>query len=285
MEIVPPQRQGVAGTISVTAKGIRSLGAEVVDAGKLEGCKATSVGALLKRMTRILSDPGVSGRFVAADGLCSEPIPMPDLLLGLIVHSDRDGAALPQSLGGPLRVVYPPGVGSQRCKNDGRPMAVNVKDCVRLELFSAFETTDVTLSRELSQMAPQLMLELNEHHGGTLAALGAHHAALADVASACVTSIDARGLTLTVVVESVLRVEKPGILVAFPRPLTSASEVMPYVTEEMSAAAYGALGLGFRLRHGAFARRASRSPWAAAVAVLGVAGAVGLLVAARRRAR
>jgi hypothetical protein len=293
MEIVPPERLAVSGSISVGAKGIRGLEATPIVEGKLAGCKGCSVGSLLSRVTRVRGDPGISGIFVGADGFKTEPIAMEELVQGLIVHSDSAGDELPAKLGGPLRVVFPDGIKSQTCKVDGQPMAVNVKGCARLVLSSSFEATDASLTHELNELGPRIMLELNERErdprsnaAGSLAAFATHFAGLADVTAASVTALDARGLTLTVTVETVLRVEKAGVLVPVPRPLGSAADVSTYLAE-MQRASFKALGLGFRLRHGRAAALARRlPPWTAAAAtVLVAAGALALALRARAPAR
>ena len=105
--------------------------------GKLAGCHGVTVGTLFaslhhgEKMSRY-----VKGTFKAADGVETEDIPSKELAQGLIIHSDTSGTEeLPAALGGPVRVVYPPGVAVQSAIC-GTPKPVNLKGVVRLNLRS-----------------------------------------------------------------------------------------------------------------------------------------------------
>ena len=120
------------------SSALRALGStpltEAQGGAKLAGCQYLTVDALLKALHhgQKLSKQ-VRGHFLAMDGVQSDEISMPDLGRGMIVHSDAAGADLPEDLGGPVRVVYPPGcaVQSAIC---GTPKPVNLKKAVRLML-------------------------------------------------------------------------------------------------------------------------------------------------------
>ena len=104
------------------------------EAKKLAGCVGTPVAALLPKHITKLTHP--CGVFTASDGLMTEPITLTELAQGVIVHSTADGAPLPVSMGGPLRVWYPPGVAVQRspCMTGEGP--VNVKAARSLAVHS-----------------------------------------------------------------------------------------------------------------------------------------------------
>lgn len=106
--------------------------------GKLEGCLATPISALLASVTnKATLAASATATFTAADTVCCDPIMQPDLLHGFLVHSTADGKNdLPDGMGGPLRVVYPDGMAIQTsiC---GTPKPVNLKNVVLMKLSSS----------------------------------------------------------------------------------------------------------------------------------------------------
>jgi len=95
---------------------------------KLEGCLATPIDKLLPTQPVLVG----TGTFIASDGASTQPIPIPDLRTGYVLHSAKDGSDLTQSLGGPLRVVYPEG--SNVTSICGKPTPLTLKGVTKLVL-------------------------------------------------------------------------------------------------------------------------------------------------------
>lgn len=287
LEIVGPERLSVSRSISVTAKGLKTL--EVTPTpvgGKLAGCVGASVGALLAKVVGECGD-GVSGIFEAADGASTDPIAMHELVQGVVLHSDSSGAALPEKMGGPLRVVFPEGVAVQDSVCKTKQSSINLKMAVKLTLSSQFELKDAKLAQELSRIAPKAILELEQEHAHTVLAMAAHYGGMVDATAANIRALDARGFTFAVTTAD--GAEREGVLAPFPRPLEAGTDVAAQLAQlvaEMRATAFGALGLRFRLR--SYKRNFVDPPRRYCSAILLGAAALAALAAvycARARAR
>jgi hypothetical protein len=290
MEITGPDRLRVSSSITVAAGGLQKLQCDVLSrecAGpKLVGCKATAIGTLLGKVRPSLGQ-GVSGVFVASDGATTDPISFGDLVTGWIVHSDPTGAALPPSLGGPLRVVYPEG--SRVTSICGKPTALTLKGLVRLELYSEYELKDATIKRELDERAPELISEMEESRSASLMAFASVHGSVQWPARVVLAGLDARGFNLRVTTSSGHVVD--NVLAPYPRPLSSVDDVL-CLADEMHQAAFAELGVAFKLHARyytepglvAWRRVVRKSPAAApALAAASVAAVVlGALIAMRR---
>ena len=298
MELEGPDRCHVSSSITVTAAGLAKLEstpltAEIVGA-KLEGCKACRIATLLDRLRPNLGN-GISGYFTAADGVTTDPIPYADLRQGFVVHSDRAGVVpLQGSLGGPLRIIYPPAVAIQSsiC---GTAKPVNLKGCVKLTLASEYEVMQSVLAAELSKAAPSAILLLEETYGSDMFVAFARHfggvKAEEEIPRVRVAGVDARGFTVCVT-DASGKEDTFECLAPFPRPLTTADEIVPMALEMYGAAA-AALGWAERVKlqrrrlGAAFGRlRGGGGDGDATTAVVAVAAvaALGLLLVGRRRA-
>ena len=115
---------------------------------RLAGCTGATIASVLGRAVPGYARSIASGDFVASDGVQTDPIPLADLVQGVLVHSQAgrpsspaaDESAvtneLPPKLGGPLRVVYPDGCAIQSAVC-GTPKPVNLKGVVKLQLHAA----------------------------------------------------------------------------------------------------------------------------------------------------
>lgn len=259
MELSGPDRLNVTSSLTLTVKGLTKLESKTLPAGvggsKLVGCQAIALSTLLERVRPNLGN-GVSGIFTASDGVVTDPISFDELVKGFIVHSDAQGGALSQGLGGLLRLVFPDGVAVQAAVC-GTPKAVNLKGVIKLELKSTFEVEQLAVAKQLAASAPSIILYLEEHHGPKLLAIAYHlgcHLGPREqpVEKVRIMGLDARGLMLRVV-----RPGGPGgtqggtegeLLAPFPRPLVDGADIVP-LTFEMHARACAALGWRFRMRH------------------------------------
>jgi hypothetical protein len=296
MEIAGPDRLNVSSTISVTTKGLVKaesvpLPPEVLsNNSKLAGCKAISLKALLAR-TRPNLGNGVSGVLTAADGVSTDPIIFSELIQGYLVHSDATGAELPSALGGPIRAVFPDGVAIQSAVC-GTPKPVSLKSLAMLTLHSEYELRELAAARELTRDGPRLVAELEEFHSASLFAFARVHGGVVLPSAVAVAGLDARGLTLRITVADGGG-EQIEALAPFPRPISSASDVVP-IAMEMHRAAFAQLDWRFKLHCRYYTepvavacRMALRSPAnvAAATALLaGTAAAAVLLLRGRRAA-
>jgi hypothetical protein len=256
MELSGPDRLNVTSSLTLTVKGLTKLESKTLPAGvggsKLVGCKAIALSTLLERVRPNLGN-GVSGIFTASDGVVTDPISFDELVKGFIVHSDAQGGALSQGLGGLLRLVFPDGVAVQAAVC-GTPKAVNLKGVIKLELKSTFEVEQLAVAKQLAASAPSIILYLEEHHGPKLLAIAYHlgcHLGSREqpVEKVRIMGLDARGLMLRVVRLGGTRGGTEGELLApFPRPLVDGADIVP-LTFEMHARACAALGWRFRMRH------------------------------------
>ena len=283
LEIVGPERLSVSRSISVSAKGLKTLeSAPTPVSGKLAGCVGASVGALLAKVVGECGD-GVSGIFEAADGASTNPIAMHELVQGVVLHSDPSGAALPEKLGGPLRVVFPEGVAVQDSVCKTKQSSINLKMAVKLTLSSQFELKDAKLAQELSGIAPKAILELEQEHAATVLAMAAHYGGVADATAANIRALDARGFTFALTTAD--GAERDGVLAPFPRPLEAGTDMAAQLAQlvaEMRAAAFSALGLRYRLRS---YKRRYVDPRASVLLVSATAVAAVAVYCARARAR
>jgi hypothetical protein len=258
MELSGPDRLNVTSSLTLTVKGLTKLESKTLPAGvggsKLVGCQAIALSTLLERVRPNLGN-GVSGIFTASDGVVTDPISFDELVKGFIVHSDAQGGALSQGLGGLVRLVFPDGVAVQAAVC-GTPKAVNLKGVIKLELKSTFEVEQLAVAKQLAASAPSIILYLEEHHGPKLLAIAYHLGCHLEpreqpVEKVRIMGLDARGL--------MLRVVRPGgtkglggtegeLLAPFPRPLVDGADIVP-LTFEMHARACAALGWRFRMRH------------------------------------
>ena len=252
MELSGPDRLNVTSSLTLTVKGLTKLESKTLPAGvggsKLVGCQAIALSTLLERVRPNLGN-GVSGIFTASDGVITEPISFDELVKGFIVHSDAQGGALSQNLGGLLRLVFPDSVAVQAAVC-GTPKAVNLKGVIKLELKSTFEVEQLAVAKQLAAAAPSIILYLEEHHGPKLLAIACHlgcHLGPREqpVEKVRIMGLDARGLMLRVVRLGGMEGE---LLAPFPRPLVDGADIVP-LTFEMHAHAFAALGWRFRLRH------------------------------------
>ena len=176
MELSGPDRLNVTSSLTLTVKGLTKLESKTLPAGvggsKLVGCQAIALSTLLERVRPNLGN-GVSGIFTASDGVITEPISFDELVKGFIVHSDAQGGALSQNLGGLLRLVFPDSVAVQAAVC-GTPKAVNLKGVIKLELKSTFEVEQLAVAKQLAAAAPSIILYLEEHHGPKLLAIACH---------------------------------------------------------------------------------------------------------------
>ena len=130
MELVGVDRSYHPSNIILTAEGMAQYGRSRVDGtGKRDGCAGTNIGALLRGVTcgdgqGFLVGPGVTGTLHSADGISTEPIGVEDFSEGTIIISGPDGGALPASLGGSFRAVFPEGAAVQTsvCRTHARPV-------------------------------------------------------------------------------------------------------------------------------------------------------------------
>ena len=289
MEISGPDRASVTSSMTVSVKGMSKLESAALseaDVGaKLAGCKAIGIGTLLGRVRPSMGN-GISGVFVASDGISTEPIAYEDLTQGWIIHSDASGGELTQ--GGPLRVVFPTGVAVQSsiC---GNPKPVNLKGVVRLELASTFELKSAKLAEALAMSAPRLIAELEEYHTASLRAFAKHYCGVEEPASVAIAGLDARGFTLRVTSASGEVLE--DLLAPFPRPLVDDRDVYP-LAMEMHRAAFAALPSSFKLQSNYYTepvsvacRLAWKSPRARLVigSTVAAAAAVGIVLLRARR--
>lgn len=293
MEIAGPDRLNISSSINVAAKGLAKAESaplpDAVAAKKLVGCKAISLQTLLAR-TRPNLGNGVSGVFSAADGIMTDPITLPELVQGFIVHSDSSGAELPSSLGGPLRVVFPEGVAVQSSVCGTHMSPVNVKNVIKLELHSEYELKEQSVAKEMSNASPKIIAELEEYHKATLMALASVHGGCGMPLTVAIAGLDARGLMLRVSESD--GGDEREILAPFPRPLVDAADVLGLVME-MHRAAFATLDWKFKLRSGYYTEPAvvacrvalARSPStaAAATALAASAAVVGVLLLRSRR--
>jgi hypothetical protein len=60
---------------------------------------------------------GAVFQVVASDGMVTDPAPVEAVGEALLLHSLPDGTPLPQELGGPFRILVPPGEGRSACSN------------------------------------------------------------------------------------------------------------------------------------------------------------------------
>ena len=256
MEITGPDRIHVSSSVNVTVKGLKTLSVDTLSKeelgnAKLAGCKGVSIGAILKRVRPNLGE-GVSGAFVASDGATTDPIELDDLVTGWLLHSDATGAELPASLGGPLRLVYPPD--SRVTSICGKSTPLTLKGVLRLELYSAYELRTATVHRELSSAAPALIASMEADHHASLLAFAKVHGAIDQPARVVIAGLDARGYTLRVT--SATGIQHDDFLVPFPRPLGSATRDVVAFTEEMSQQCFAKLDVRFKVRSGYYTE-----PW------------------------
>jgi len=113
--------------LSFLRKGQAQLSAS---AGKLQGCRACAVSALLDpSVIEALTDPSVVA--LGADGSKTKPIKISELSHAYVAHAQADGKPLPTLLGGPLCFVV----------TNAMSHSFNVDNLVALQLESADAAT------------------------------------------------------------------------------------------------------------------------------------------------
>ena len=146
---------------------------------------------------------------------------------------------------------------------------------------------DESLATSLQKAAPRVIRHMNEDHPSSLLAYAHHYGGVKDAVSAVLTGLTATGFELDVTLKSgdVMR----RLPISFPKPLTSAKELHK-IAVAMHFEAFGALGLGYRLRYGYYSS-AMRQVWkhtsfwqkATAVSCVGGIVAAGFTLYRRRK--